>query len=63
MAATFPKVFGPCCECDRPAENGGKAPSPDDTCNQCVTLESGINFRAVACSLTKPQPLAYQCRP
>lgn len=44
LTATFPKVFGPCCECDRPAQDDGKAPSPDDTCPQCVTLESGFNL-------------------
>ena len=44
LAASFPKVFGPCCECDQPTQQHGKAPSPDDTCNQCVTLESGVNL-------------------
>ncbi len=62
--AVQPQVaVAPCCEGDQPAQKKDKAPSPDDTCSQCVTLESGINFREVICSLTKPQPLAYQSRP
>ncbi len=48
LAATFPKVFGPCCECDRDTTDGKKAPSYNETCNQCVTLENGVNLSALA---------------
>ncbi len=56
LAATFPKVFGPGCESDRHAQEQGKEPSPDDTCNQCVTLESGVNLSALAPTVA-PSPL------
>ena len=56
LAASFPKVFGPCCECDQPTQQDGKAPSPDDTCNQCVTLETGVNLSALAPTVA-PCPL------
>ena len=56
LAASFPKVFGPCCECDRPAQDDGKAPSPDDTCSQCVTLESGVNLSSLVPAVA-PCPL------
>jgi hypothetical protein len=55
LVATFPKTFGSCCECDRPAENDGKAPLQDDSCNQCVTLESGVNLSALAPTVA-PRP-------
>ena len=48
LAATFPEVFGACCECDRDATNGNKGQSDDGTCNQCVTLENGVNLSALA---------------
>ena len=47
LAATFPDVFGVCCECDGDASGGGKAPADEGTCYQCVTLENGVNLSAL----------------
>ena len=48
LAANFPQVFGSCCECDRDATDGDRGQSDDGTCNQCVTLENGVNLSALA---------------
>ena len=47
LSANFPKIFGPCCECDRNATDGDKCPLDDFTCNQCVTLGNGANLAAL----------------
>ena len=47
LAANFPEVFGACCECDGDANDSGKGQSDDGTCNQCVTLENGVNLSAL----------------
>ena len=47
LAASFPQTFGICCECDHPTENDSEAPRHDDSCNQCVTLESGVNLSSL----------------
>ena len=47
LAATFPNVFADFCECDGDATGGGKAPADEGTCNQCVTLENGVNLSAL----------------
>ena len=48
LAANFPQVFGPCCECDRDATDGSKGQPDDRTCYQCVTLENGVNLSSLA---------------
>ena len=48
LAANFPQVFGTCCECDGDATDDSKGQPDDRTCNQCVTLENGVNLSALA---------------
>ena len=47
LAANFPNTFADFCECDGGATGGGKAPADEGTCNQCVTLENGVNLSAL----------------
>ena len=47
LAANFPNTFADFCECDGDATGGGKAPADEGTCNQCVTLENGVNLSAL----------------
>lgn len=54
LSAAFPKVFGLCCECDGKTPEDGRTPAPDGTCNQCVTLESGVNLAALAPTVAPP---------
>ena len=54
LAAEFPKAFGPGCECDGEATDGNKAPVEDGTCNQCVTLENGVNLSSLTPLMVTP---------
>ena len=56
LAAEFPKAFGPGCECDGKATDGNKAPAEDGTCNQCVTLETGVNLGSLV-PVSVPSPI------
>lgn len=56
LAATFPNAFGACCECEELPQKDGNAPSDDNTCIQCVTLESGVNLSALVPTVA-PSPL------
>ena len=56
LAANFPDVFGVCCECDGDGTGGSKAPADEGTCNQCVTLETGVNL-GVLVPLAVPSPI------
>ena len=59
LAATFPKILGSCCECDRHATDCGKDQSDDRTCDQCVTLENGVTLGALA-PVAVPSPLVWE---
>ena len=56
LAANFPKVFGACCECDRDATDDSKGQPDDRTCNQCITLENGVNLGALV-PVAVPSPI------
>jgi len=56
LAATFPEVFGVCCECDADRTNGNDAPADEGACNQCLTLESGVALGALA-PVVAPSPV------
>lgn len=59
LAATFPDVFSACCECDGDATGGHKAPADEGTCNQCVTLETGVNLGALV-PVVVPSPAFWE---
>ncbi|MEO6753916.1 MAG: hypothetical protein ABIP85_19215 [Chthoniobacteraceae bacterium] len=60
LAATFPEVFGvTCCECDGHATDGSEAPVDEGTCNQCVTLETGVNLGALV-PVAVPSPAFWE---
>ncbi|MEO6786099.1 MAG: hypothetical protein ABI318_08195 [Chthoniobacteraceae bacterium] len=62
LAADFPKIFGPCCECDRDATDGNKGQPDDGTCNQCITLETGVNLAALVPAAV-PSPILCEENP
>ncbi len=55
LASAFPQTFGECCECEHPGESDGKAPIQDESCDQCVTLESGVNLSSLVPTVA-PRP-------
>ena len=56
LSDAYPQIFGLRCECDEPGEAHGKLPCKDDTCNQCVTLESGVDLTALG-AVIAPVPV------
>ena len=56
LAVTFPKIFGPCCECDRSEKEDGQPPCTDNTCDQCTVLGSGVNLSSLVPTVA-PCPL------
>ena len=56
LAANFPQVFGTCCECDGDATDDSKGQPDDRTCNQCITLENGVNLGALV-PVAVPSPI------
>ncbi len=48
LAATFPQMFGACCECESETGDGHEEPMDEGSCTQCVTLETGVNLSVLS---------------